>query len=288
VDAQTRNVLRNLDRFLQSTYKTAANDAIRENRQALQRIVDYEETDYSYTQDSRQRRERIFQDVWRDEATTFYAMAAIVVAAGLVACKRIKNTNTAILERNYHLTIGSLQHQLGQDGPRWWNFLPRDELQSRIQESAFTKVSFNRLGFNSHKAKQYIMKRLQSQMMQSILANEGVDGLQARIRRLTRSSYYDARRIARTEAMRCANQGSYEAGEQAYREYGIRTRKIWVHTDTAKNPRDDHRAMNGVAAGDDGYFVLPNEERALYPLDPNLSAEQSIHCSCTFYYEVIR
>jgi len=284
---QTSSTLQDLDQYLQSIYSTAANDIASQHGETLQQIADYDEAQYSYIQDERQRRMQIYMSVLQNESAAFWKIAAIIAAAGLVACNRIRDASAVTLEQSYRLTIGGFQQQLGSNAPQWWNYLPREELRSRIQESAFTRVAFNRLGYDSNLAQRRIMQRLRTQMMGSILAGEGVDGLMARVRAITRSSYYDARRITRTELMRCANQGRYEAAQQAYRDYGIRARKIWIHTPTAITPRDDHIAMNGVAAGEDGYFTLPNGERALYPLDPNLSAEQSIHCSCTFVCEVI-
>ena len=288
MDLQTRNALQRLDNRLQSDYIIIADDILRRHRRTFEQIVAYDEAAYSFIQDEQQRLTQHWQTIRRNHSSEFFAIAAAVAAVGQTAGERIQSTAGLTLHRNYFLTVNNIRAQLGpgRSAPRW-DFLSQEVLQSRIRESAFTKVAFQRLGFNSQAAQQHIMQRLQSRLFASVMAQEGADGLVTRIRTLTRSSYYDACRIARTEILRCANQGRYEAAQQAYRQYGIVTRKFWVHTDTAEEPRDDHRAMDGVEADDDGRFTLPNGERPLYPLDTVLSAEQSIHCSCTHIYKVV-
>jgi len=50
--------------------------------------------------------------------------------------------------------------------------------------------------------------------------------------------------------------------------------------------RDSHGAMDGRVRDEDGYFTLPNGERAVAPGDDSLSAEEVINCRCRTRYEV--
>lgn len=54
--------------------------------------------------------------------------------------------------------------------------------------------------------------------------------------------------------------------------------KEWVSSEDVR-VRFDHVKANGQRVPTDGYYEVGGE-KALYPLDPNLSARQSIHCRC--------
>jgi hypothetical protein len=99
---------------------------------------------------------------------------------------------------------------------------------------------------------------------------------------------YKALRIVRTEGQRAINNGQYDLYLKAEQQ-GIEGEEIWDATLGAKpgrTRRHDHQIMDGTAKEKDGYFHLPNGEKALYPLDPNLSAEQSINCACRARFQV--
>lgn len=59
--------------------------------------------------------------------------------------------------------------------------------------------------------------------------------------------------------------------------------KEWVYTFGAKEPRENHKALNGVTIGIDELFNL-GDEKALHPKDYNLSASESINCYCLCFY----
>lgn len=87
---------------------------------------------------------------------------------------------------------------------------------------------------------------------------------------------WQVRRIVQTEAMEAMMVGQYES----MRELGIAYQKVW--TATFNNTRPQHIAMDGVAVGQDEFFILPNGDRMMYPHDSvhGARAENLINCAC--------
>lgn len=90
---------------------------------------------------------------------------------------------------------------------------------------------------------------------------------------------YNAMRIARTESLFAMN----SAKVTSFENNSFVVDKIWIQGGS-RHPRADHSIMDGTKVGESEYFTLPNGERALYPGDKSLSAEQVINCSCTIAY----
>jgi len=91
-------------------------------------------------------------------------------------------------------------------------------------------------------------------------------------------------RILRTENQAAVNGGANKTYETAGAR-GIDGKKVWIAT-LDGSTRDDHAAMDGVAANEEGDFRLPDGETAPYPGWGGLSAAERINCRCTVRYEI--
>lgn len=94
---------------------------------------------------------------------------------------------------------------------------------------------------------------------------------------------YRAENIARTEALRAANQGHDDSIAQAIARGEIDASQLeeeWHARRRGKRARDQHQAMNGkrVPFGED--FVLPDGTRMRGPGDPRGGARHNAHCAC--------
>jgi len=97
---------------------------------------------------------------------------------------------------------------------------------------------------------------------------------------------YKALRIVRTEGQRAINTAQYDLYLTA-KNKGIEGNEVW---DAAldNRTRDSHRDADGQVKGEKGVkgkFVI-NGWPALYPLDRDLPAEESINCRCRTRFEV--
>jgi uncharacterized protein with gpF-like domain len=93
---------------------------------------------------------------------------------------------------------------------------------------------------------------------------------------------YKALRIVRTEGQRAINTAQYDLYLTAQNK-GIEGNEVWDATLDGRT-RDSHGRADGQIKKD-GYFIIDGQ-KALYPLDPNLSADQSINCRCHVRFEV--
>lgn len=95
---------------------------------------------------------------------------------------------------------------------------------------------------------------------------------------------YRAETIARTEALRNANEGSRDSIAQAVRRGDIEADQLvteWHAGPATSNARDEHQEMDGkrVRFGED--FVLPDGTRMSGPGDPRGGAKHTANCRCT-------
>lgn len=97
---------------------------------------------------------------------------------------------------------------------------------------------------------------------------------------------FKALRIARTEGQRAINTAQYDLYLKAEQQ-GIEGDEVWDATLDGRT-RPAHGLADGQKKGEkgvEGYFII-GRQKARYPLDPNLSADQSINCRCRIRYEV--
>ncbi len=86
-----------------------------------------------------------------------------------------------------------------------------------------------------------------------------------------------AERIFRTETMTVQNAGSWQAQQDAQKQFPDLT-EIWAATGDTRT-RDTHLAAHGQVKGEDGYFTVGGY-KARFPGDPDLPAAERINCRC--------
>lgn len=92
--------------------------------------------------------------------------------------------------------------------------------------------------------------------------------------------YAKARTIATTEMHRAQLESSIAAYEEA-EEKGAILKKVWQHNPQASmKPREDHAAMDGKEADEDGYFTLPSGARGKAP-GLFSEASETVNCHCS-------
>lgn len=89
--------------------------------------------------------------------------------------------------------------------------------------------------------------------------------------------------IARTEGLRAAHAGTYEALKQAVDDGHVDADALtrqWHHTSGGKNPRPEHREMNGQTRGLDEPFMSGSGAELMYPGDPDADPSETVNCRC--------
>jgi SPP1 gp7 family putative phage head morphogenesis protein len=127
-------------------------------------------------------------------------------------------------------------------------------------------------------------KSIRSAMLNGLSQGKSYNKMAADLKKSMGKIYSSAMTIARTEGQRAQNKGQDDAYMRA-RENGVEGIQVWSST-LDQRTRPDHGAMDGVSKQKDGLYHLPNGEQAMYPCDPNLSAEQSINCRCRERFEI--
>jgi hypothetical protein len=101
---------------------------------------------------------------------------------------------------------------------------------------------------------------------------------------------YRADVIARTESIDALRAGQEAAIEQAVELGEVERRDLTATWDSSGDgrTRPQHAAMEGVAAGPDGVFTMPDGSRLRYPGDSSLGApaSQTIQCRCRKRYKI--
>lgn len=98
---------------------------------------------------------------------------------------------------------------------------------------------------------------------------------------------YRGRLIAQNETFTAQSMGRHETMAQLL-ESGAASRvtKKWIHGHS-KNPRPDHRALDGVVKDMAEDFVMSDQARLAMPHDPRGGAKHSAKCKCTVFYRPI-
>lgn len=87
--------------------------------------------------------------------------------------------------------------------------------------------------------------------------------------------------IAKTEINKTSNEVDNDIALET-----LAKNKTWLHTGRGKTDRADHLALDGVTIPIEDKFTMGNGELADYPLDPSLSAENSINCACMVVFDI--
>jgi len=129
-------------------------------------------------------------------------------------------------------------------------------------------------------------RRFDKQVRTAIAEGRALD--KSTIERITKA--HDARllkargqTIAKNEAFTAQAQGRNEAYQQLMDGGKVESiSKRWDHN-SAKDPRHDHRALDGVEVGLNESFDVAGGTM-LYPHDPAAGADQTLGCRCTVIY----
>lgn len=105
-------------------------------------------------------------------------------------------------------------------------------------------------------------------------AGEGVDGIAKRMNGAIMNRKR-ARTIARTEV----GKGAQVAQRESFKQSGVVEGKRW-NTSLDAAVRDSHQVLEGVQVPLEGVFKFSSGETADHPLDPQLSAGETVNCRC--------
>lgn len=126
-------------------------------------------------------------------------------------------------------------------------------------------------------------KKIRSALLNGLTSGKSYDQMARDLKKQLDKVFSSALRIVRTEGQSSINAGQALAYLRA-KENGVNGSEVWSSTKDPKT-RYTHRNADGKKKGDDGFFNVGGE-KALYPLDPNLSAKERIHCRCTLRFEI--
>jgi uncharacterized protein with gpF-like domain len=127
-----------------------------------------------------------------------------------------------------------------------------------------------------------MQRRVRDAISQGLIRGVSMPDMMRHIRDGIGATASDAMRIARTEAHRARELGSWRATQDAYKQ-GVRMNRQWLAA--FNRTRDTHGSMNGQerAVGPDGLerpFQSPDGGQTAYPGGFGIAAED-INCRCT-------
>jgi len=310
--------LQSLDRRLQDVYNNAYKRALERERIAISRLARIY-ADTTLTDEERERHLR--STFYRLDHETGLAqnIAREIANASDTARRMIDGASLNLFISGYQSQFNDIVTQVQGAGIKAnWSLMDRNALNAIFNgehtalgqlegfQSAFTMVgyreieefsldrtmvrhyydrSFGRLGDNAE-----IVRRLQNQLAEAVILGESIPDITQRVRGVCNMSYRQARRIARTETLRAANQGRYLAADHVHKEHNLPMLKKW-HTAlderTRRTPPNefDHAEASGQTVKFEDFFVVGGENLK-YPLDPNGSAGNTINCRCIATYTV--
>jgi len=175
----------------------------------------------------------------------------------------------------------------------------KDNLKTRLSFAALSKETVknalvnqfdfvgweNRLKTNLART----VNRMQQDIASGIVSGEGYRKIAERIENTINVSFYEAERIARTEAGRVQEQSNIDAMDKA-EKLGIKFRRVWITARDGDRVRDSHQAMEGQVADEEGFFTfIEGDNAGVKTRGPHMSgiAEEDINCRCEVITELI-
>jgi hypothetical protein len=125
-------------------------------------------------------------------------------------------------------------------------------------------------------------RRIHAALAEGVGSGESIPQIAERVESVFALAMRRATTIARTETNRAANAGLNAAAGEVAKELAIT--KTWLAA-LDDRTRDDHADADGQTVAYDEPFDIGGES-AMYPCDPDLSAEQSINCRCVLTFDV--
>lgn len=138
---------------------------------------------------------------------------------------------------------------------------------------------------NRKKDVRWNTKKINSQILQSILQGESIDKTADRLRNVMDTNEQSSMRNARTMMTSAQNIGRQESYEQLERD-GLALEKIWMST-ADRHTRRSHLELDGQRVGIHDYFETIYGNKLFEPGDINGAPEEVFNCRCTMVSEVI-
>ena len=285
--------IRRTNRQIKRLYIAAADKAIRDAKSTLERLAMWQpdpRLGRMTPEQERRARAQNFERVNR-ETNLLGNMVREMAIAGTGATGLIDNSNTTIYQHQYGSTARNIGKQAGMSigGAA---ALSQDQAKRQLkneQRSRAQARSRKRLAGLNGETRGRANKKVRASILSGLENGESISNLANRVKSAflggnNALSAFDAKRIARTEAVRVLNQASSRAAEMLEKKFGIMTDKKWLsgHDEAV---RAAHLAMDGVTVGRTEVFKTKLGD-LLYPGDPNGEPANVINCRCTHIYIV--
>jgi|WetSurMetagenome_2_1015567.scaffolds.fasta_scaffold166473_2 hypothetical protein len=127
-----------------------------------------------------------------------------------------------------------------------------------------------------------LLAEIQQKITSGFINGYSIDKMSSMIQDIMDNARYQAERIARTEATRCANSGFLAASQDASDQLGedVKIQKQWLAADVDVKHHEHVADLDGMIVDLDEPFKMKNGLEAMYPGDFDEVGE-NINCLCT-------
>lgn len=251
--------LKALERRIKQEYTKAYNSCKKEMTAIMSRLSEHPEWDAAKRMLEMQKYDRL--------NNLSNQMAGVLQDTSLSASQFIEKSSQATFRVNYNWNAEKLQFALID------NTQARNILTKNINP-------FEKLSLEGQRDKSVIMRKLQSELLTSILSGESIRDTAVRIKSVVESDMKKAITTARTEITRVQNSARQSVSDEGKR-LGFDMWKEWIATGDNRT-REEHANANGQQVPADQPFIVGGEE-LMYPGDVSLGAspENIVNCRCT-------
>lgn len=270
-------------------YASALRQAIKNKKAFLQKVKDVEKGKikppayYVQRGEVEKWRQGFYRELIRQDAVIDGIMRELN-KAGVEAAKLIRGSLVKVYAANRQETVDNITREVERYGYFGVTFAMYDKRQIAVLisegESPFSQIAYNNLGDNP-----VARRRLQNELALATILGEGQKQIIERIRKVTKQTVEQARRVAQTERTRVQSQARWEAGQEAA-EQGVSIENTW--SARMDNTRESHVALNGTKKPQGKPFVTPDDDELMYPGDPSAPAKEVINCFCVLVPHVVR
>ena len=265
-------------RQISKAYNDALQTAIRKNRDFLKKARDVDTGKIKppavYTTEKQiEAWKRGYMRRAAEKSNAVQSIADEMRVAGVNVRKRIQASMVTVYETSRKNVERLLDKTVKANLPEMSRKQIEVLLYGQGNQSAFTKIAFNRLESNT-----VLQRRLRQQFSLSIQRGETQQQLLARIRNVTGREESDAMRILRTESTHIESMAQQQTALEHWHKTGVKPMKRWVCM--FHNSRDSHIAMHGQTVGIDEDFTLPSGQKIKYPGDSSAGAAEVCNCQC--------
>ena len=277
------------DREIAAMYDKALKKAVKENKEFLKTYDDVmkgkiKPPQYYVDRDEVDKwRQGFLREKMRQEAVIERISNALDEVGG-VAAETIRDDNQKLFRDEYGETVKRMTKECGEMGIQT-SFAQFSKEQIKIliddESPVFTKIAYRNLGNNKS-----AVKRLKSELAQSIMNGESQSELVNRLIKVVGYTKQQAERTAQTERGRVQSMARNNVGEQC-RALGIVTERTWIchflppiKGRRGTGSRDSHKALHGVKTLQGQKWKTINGAELSEPFDPKAPANETINCHC--------